>query len=82
MKAPNLPPRKRARGNPDWFRLNRSRVQLTEFEAEVARLGLTKSQLVASPDLKRWCQHNRHRVYVPEWLLAEWEMHVDVNSAA
>ena len=52
---------------------------LTEFETEVARLGLTISDYAASTDLKRWCNRNRNRVYVPEWLLDEWEMHVAIN---
>jgi hypothetical protein len=54
----------------------------TEFEVEVTRLGLTKSQLVASTDLKRWCERNRNRVYIPEWLLVEWGMRMDVSFAA
>lgn len=82
MKPLNLPTRKRARGNPDWFKLKPAHALPTEFEAEVARLGLTKSELVASTELKRWCDRNRNRVYIPEWLLADWGMHVDVNSAA
>jgi len=40
---------------------------------------LTKSDYVASAELKTWCNHNRNRVYVPEWLLGEWGMKVDMN---
>jgi len=79
MKAFDLPIGKRRRGNPNWFSFKPVPVLTTEFETEVARLGLIKSQLVASPQLKRWCHRNRNRVYVPEWLLAEWGMHVEMN---
>ena len=82
MKALNLPTRRR-RGNPDWGKpLKPANVLLTEFELQVARLGLTKSQLIASAELKRWCDRNRNRVYVPEWLLAEWGIHVETNFGA
>jgi len=81
MKALDLPPRRR-RGNPEWGKLKPVHVVITEFETEVARLGLKKSGYVASAALKRWCTHNRNRVYVPEWLLAEWGMRVDPHSSA
>ena len=44
---------------------------------EVVRLRLTMSDYVASPELKRWCDRHRNRVYVPEWLLREWGMQVE-----
>ena len=78
MKAFVLPT-KRRRGNPDWGKFTRIPALPTEFEMEVARLGLTKEQYTSSPALKRWCDRNRNRVYVPEWLLAEWGMHVEIN---
>ncbi|MGA7293238.1 MAG: hypothetical protein WBW53_01325 [Terriglobales bacterium] len=31
----------------------------------------------SSAELKRWCEHNRNRVYVPEWLLEAWGIQVD-----
>jgi len=40
-------------------------------------MGLTKHDYVASLELKRWCERNRNRFYVPEWLLKEWEMGVE-----
>jgi hypothetical protein len=43
----------------------------------VKRLGLTKLEYVSSTELKRWCEHNRNRVYVPEWLLEEWGIQVE-----
>ena len=62
------------RGNPNWGKLLLPIPALpAEFEVEVARLGLTPSEYVVSPELKQWCNHNRNRVYVPEWLLDEWE---------
>jgi hypothetical protein len=75
-----LPPLRRGRGNPNWGKpLDPLPESLTEFETEAARLGLTISDYVASVELKRWCAHNRNRVYVPEWLLTEWEMHVEIG---
>jgi len=73
------------RGNPNWGKpILPVPALLTEFEMEVARLGLRRSEYIASVALKRWCYRNRNRVYVPEWLLAEWRMKVElyVTSAA
>jgi len=81
MKALNLPT-KRRRGNPEWGKLKPVQVVITEFEVEAARLGLTKEDYVTSTLLKRWCDHNRNRVYVPEWLLAKWDMDVETNFGA
>lgn len=76
-------PTKRRRGNPEWGKpLKPANVLLTAFEAEVTRLGLTKEQYFASAELKRWCDRNRNRVYVPEWLLTEWDMAVETNFGA
>lgn len=50
---------------------------MTEFEREVELLGLTKAQYAHSGPLRLWCQRNRNRVYVPEWLLDEWGMIVE-----
>jgi hypothetical protein len=44
---------------------------------QVDRLGLAKSQYLASAELKYWCQRNRNRCYVPEWLLEAWGMTVE-----
>jgi hypothetical protein len=75
-----LPEPKKGPGNPNWGKpLGPVPQLLTEFEAEAARLALTIADYVGSPELKRWCNHNRNRVYVPEWLLVEWEMHVEVG---
>jgi hypothetical protein len=78
-----LPERKRGRGNPNWGKpIPPAHAIRTEFETEVKRLRLRKSQYVGSATLKRWCDHNRNRVYVPEWLLAEWGMNVEMNFSA
>jgi len=55
---------------------------VTEFERQVKRLGLEKAQYVDSAALKRWCDQNRNRIYVPEWLLDEWGMQVETKSGA
>jgi len=70
------------RGNPDWGKLKPVFAIPTEFEIEVARLGLRKSEYVASAALRLWCGHNRNRVYIPEWLLKEWGMQVDSTFGA
>jgi hypothetical protein len=71
---------KRPRGNPNWGKPLPAVPSLpTEFETEVERLRLRSTQYVASAELKRWCGHNRNRVYVPEWLLKEWGMLVETN---
>ena len=44
---------------------------------QVKRLGLSKSGYIASAELRRWCERNRNRVYVPEWLLEAWHMQVE-----
>jgi hypothetical protein len=74
---------KRGRGNPNWGKpFLFVPALLTEFEMEVERLGLKRSDYVASAELKLWCDRNRNRVYVPEWLLTKWGMHVDTNLSA
>jgi hypothetical protein len=73
-----LPGTKRGRGNPNWGKpFPAIPVMPTQFELQVERLGLSKAQYLASPQLKRWCELNRNRCYVPEWLLKQWEIEVD-----
>lgn len=68
----------RRRGNPKWGQPPlRIRALPTEFEILVKRLGLTKREYISSTELKRWCEHNRNRVYVPDWLLEAWGMQVE-----
>ncbi len=66
------------RGNPNWGKPSPIPFLPTEFELQVRRLGLTKREYVTSAALKVWCQRNRNRVYVPEWLLEEWDIPVDM----
>jgi len=52
-------------------------VLATEFDVQVRKLGLAKNKYVSSLELWHWCDRNRNRVWVPEWLLAEWGMQVE-----
>jgi hypothetical protein len=35
----------------------------------------------SSPELRIWCEQNRNRIYIPEWLLQEWDITVDALSS-
>ena len=75
-----FPGTKRRRGNPNWGQPpHRVPALPTEFEMQVKKIGLTKPEYVASAELKCWCERNRNRVYVPEWLLEAWAMPVDAT---
>ena len=71
---------KRKRGNPNWG-LPMSPVPAlpTEFELQATHLHLTKRMYSSSFELHAWCKENRNRLYVPEWLLEEWGMIVNLN---
>ena len=74
----------RNRGNPGWSSGRPAKVHAsapTEFEMQARRLGLTEESYESSDPLRRWCEHNRDRCYVPEWLLKRWGMAVDPNVA-
>jgi len=43
----------------------------------VRHLQLTPEMYATSIELRTWCEHNRNRCYVPEWLLEEWSITVD-----
>jgi len=79
MVRPVVRIRKRVRGNPNWGKPSSIPSLPTEFELQVRRLGLAKPGYVTSAALKVWCQRNRNRLYVPEWLLEAWEMPVDIT---
>jgi hypothetical protein len=49
----------------------------TEFEVQVRHLHLTPETYVFSADLRTWCERNRNRFYIPEWLLDAWDIRVD-----
>ena len=51
----------------------------TEFELQAMHLGLTEQNYAMSQSLRNWCERNRDRCYVPEWLLKQWGMLVDPN---
>jgi len=76
-----FPGTSRRRGNPNWGHPSQQRPPAlpTEFEMQVKRIGLTKQEYVTSAELKRWCERNRNRVYVPEWLLEAWAMSVEAT---
>ena len=55
---------------------------VTEFEMLVRHLHLTPRMYTSSAELHTWCEQNRNRLYVPEWLLEEWGMKVNLNFSA
>jgi len=68
----------RKRGNPNWGRSMPPPPALaTEFELRVGQLHLTAGMYIHSIELRTWCEQNRNRCYVPEWLLEEWDITVD-----
>jgi hypothetical protein len=72
------------RGNPNWASGQTPRLApaaATEFEVQVRRLGLTKETCASSMELRNWCERNRNRCYIPEWLLNEWGISVDPTSS-
>ena len=68
------------RGNPNWGRpIPFAPTIATEFEITVKRLRLVPEMYTSSHELRRWCECNRNRVYVPEWLLKEWGITVELS---
>lgn len=51
----------------------------TEFEGQIEKLGLTHETCAGSQTLRQWCERNKDRCYVPEWLLKVWSIPVDPN---
>ena len=51
---------------------------------QVRQLQLTPEAYVFSDRLRRWCERNRNRFYIPEWLLKAWNISVnsDLTGAA
>ena len=84
MAKPSVQPAKpRKRGNPNWGRARPfPPAAATEFEMRVRQLGLTKQTCADSTELRIWCEHNRNRCYVPEWLLGVWGIQVNLNSSS
>ncbi len=70
MVKPFIQPVRRRRGNPNWGRpLPPAPTVATEFETQVRHLGLTKQTCTGSVALRNWCERNKNRCYIPEWLL-------------
>jgi hypothetical protein len=70
----------RKRGNPNWMQPMKATPDVpTAFEEQVRDLGLTEQTCASSAELREWCQRNKDRCYIPEWLLKRWEMDVDPN---
>jgi hypothetical protein len=68
----------RRRGNPNWGKPGSGRTVLTtEFEEQVHLLGLVTQPWADSTQLRKWCERNRNRCYIPEWLLSAWGIEVD-----
>jgi hypothetical protein len=78
-----LPVMPRKRGNPNWGKPFRpGPVFATEFELQVKRLRLTQHTYTSSVELWRWCQLNRNRRHIPEWLRDAWGIAVDSTPHA
>jgi hypothetical protein len=70
----------RKRGNPTWGRpMTAVPALATEFELKVRHLQLTPEMYTSSRELHAWCEHNKNRIYIPEWLLKEWHLDVDAT---
>jgi hypothetical protein len=68
----------RKRGNPTWGRSGPlPPATATAFEMQVRQLQLTPETYVFSDGLRIWCERNRNRCYIPEWLLDAWDIPVD-----
>lgn len=69
-------------GNRNWGKMMpRQPIVPTEFELQVQHLKLSPKHYAESAELRQWCERNRNRLYVPEWLLEAWEMEVDPVSS-
>src|SRR5439155_3125501 len=71
------------RGNPNWGRpIPLAPALATAFEMQVRRLRLTPDTYLLSDELRGWCERNRNRFYIPEWLLDMWDIPVDPNLSS
>jgi len=71
----------RRRGNPNWTsgQFRPIRRLPTAFEEQVQKLGLDDQTCATSEALQRWCERNKNRCYIPEWLLKQWGISVDAE---
>ena len=73
----------RKRGNPNWGRpMPPARALATAFELQVRHLQLAPEAYVFSDQLRGWCERNRNRFYIPEWLLDAWDIRVNTDLGA
>jgi hypothetical protein len=49
----------------------------TAFETRARELSLTVPTYADSQELRSWCEDNRNKCYIPEWLLKAWGISVD-----
>lgn len=69
-------------GNRNWGKMiSPQPIVPTEFEVQAQYLKLLPKDYAESAELRQWCERNRNRLYVPEWLLEAWEMEVDPVSS-
>jgi hypothetical protein len=52
----------------------------TAFEHQVRKLGLNLQTCATSKELRQWCERNKDRCYIPEWLLKTWGMYVNEDA--
>jgi hypothetical protein len=71
----------RTTSNPDFARGTSPAPQRrsTSFEEEVRRLGLHEGEYAMSRELREWCRLNASRCYVPEWLLKQWDLDIELE---
>jgi hypothetical protein len=55
--------------------------QPSEFEHQIKRLGVTEGDVCWVSGVRRWCEKNKNRCYIPEWLVI-WHLDVDPNASA
>lgn len=71
--------------NPNWASGTVTASSLkhvpSEFELYARELGLSERDYVTSVKLRTWCERNKNRCFVPEWLLQEWRMTVESDAA-
>ena len=68
--------------NPNWASGGAARERpraATEFEKRMRELHLSPDNCAASKELRRWCEDNKNRCYIPEWLLKTWGIPIDLD---
>ena len=82
MAHPSVRPGKfRKPGNPNWGKPGLATPAVaTEFDTQARRLGLSKQDYADSRALRRWCECNRNRCYIPEWLIDVWGIPVNPST--